>query len=146
MNYFFELHISFKLHVCDDSYMLYTKKEDTYVCKTSCLVSGSLVMYAVRPTALDPLPEVYWPRGTKLYTYWSSCDLLVPGSPHSRRLISALLTEQQIILILFVSNKLSVNQCQYSFKKMWDTSILSFEIHNVTIKLILISFILLSIC
>lgn len=145
MNYFFELHISFKLHVCDDSYMLYTKKEDTYVCKTSCLVSGSLVMYAVRPTALDPLPEVYWPRGTKLYTYWSSCDLLVPGSPHSRRLISALLTEQQIILILFVSNKLSVNQwyMYYSFKKMWDTSILSFEI---TIKLILISFILLSIC
>lgn len=31
----------------------------TYVCSTSCRVSGSFVTYAVKPTALDPLPEVY---------------------------------------------------------------------------------------
>merc|ERR1711892_881351 len=28
--------------------------------------SGSLVMYAVRPTAEDPLPEVYIPHGATL--------------------------------------------------------------------------------
>ena len=43
----------------------------TYVCSTSCLVSGSLVTYAVKPTALDPFPEVYWPRGIRLCTYWN---------------------------------------------------------------------------
>ncbi len=59
------------------------------VCRTSCRVSGSFITYAVRPTALDPFPDVYWPRGTRLYTYWSSWDLLVPGSPQSRMLISA---------------------------------------------------------
>lgn len=59
------------------------------VWRTSCRVSGSFVTYAVRPTALEPLPDVYWPRGTRLYTYWSSCDLLVPGSPQRRMLISA---------------------------------------------------------
>lgn len=42
-----------------------------HVCNTSCLVSGSLVTYAVRPTALDPFPEVYWPRGIRLCTYWN---------------------------------------------------------------------------
>lgn len=58
------------------------------VWRTSCRVSGSFITYAVRPTALEPLPEVYWPRGTRLYTYWSSWDLLVPGSPQRRMLIS----------------------------------------------------------
>ena len=42
---------------------------NAYVCSTSCRVSGSRVMYAVRPTAEEPLPEVYCPLGTKLYTY-----------------------------------------------------------------------------
>jgi len=60
------------------------------VCRTSCLVSGSFVTYAVSPTAEEPLPDVYWLRGTKLYTYDSNWDLLVPGSPHSKMLISAL--------------------------------------------------------
>ncbi len=41
----------------------------THVCSTSCLVSGSLVTYAVKPTALDPLPDVYWPLGIRLWTY-----------------------------------------------------------------------------
>ena len=59
------------------------------VWRTSCRVSGSFITYAVRPTALEPLPDVYWPRGTRLYTYWSSCDLLVPGSPQRRMLTSA---------------------------------------------------------
>lgn len=59
------------------------------VWRTSCRVSGSFITYAVSPTALEPLPEVYWPRGTRLYTYWSSWDLLVPGSPQRRMLISA---------------------------------------------------------
>lgn len=59
------------------------------VWRTSCRVSGSFITYAVRPTALEPLPEVYWPRGTRLYTYWRSWDLLVPGSPQRRILISA---------------------------------------------------------
>ena len=43
--------------------------QKAYVCSTSCLVSGSLVTYAVRPTALEPLPDVYCPRGMRLYTY-----------------------------------------------------------------------------
>ena len=62
----------------------------THVCSVSCLVSGSLVTYAVRPTADEPLPEVYWLRGTRLNTYCSSCDLEVPGSPQSRMLMSDL--------------------------------------------------------
>lgn len=60
----------------------------TYVCNTSCLVSGSLVTYAVNPTADEPRPDVYCERGTKLYTYWSNCDFDVPGSPHNSKCIS----------------------------------------------------------
>lgn len=33
------------------------------------LVSGSRAIAAVKPTADDPLPDVYWARGTSLYTY-----------------------------------------------------------------------------
>ena len=55
---------------------------------TSCRVSGSRVTYAVRPTAEDPLPLVYTPRGAILWMYCSSCDLDVDGSPHSRMLMS----------------------------------------------------------
>ncbi len=36
---------------------------------TSSLVSGSLVMYTVRPTAELPFPEVYIPLGAILCTY-----------------------------------------------------------------------------
>lgn len=35
------------------------------------LVSGSRAIAAVKPTADDPLPDVYWARGTSLYTYWN---------------------------------------------------------------------------
>lgn len=66
----------------------------TYVWSTSCLVSGSFVMYAVRPTALEPFPDVYWPLGTRLCTYCKSCDLLVPGSPHNKMFNSDLQNHQ----------------------------------------------------
>lgn len=72
------------------------KQWHTHICRTSCLVSGSFVTYAVSPTADEPLPDVYWLRGTRLYTYDSNCDLLVPGSPHRRMLISALCAHQNI--------------------------------------------------
>merc|ERR1719318_2162106 len=45
---------------------------------------------AVSPTAELPLPEVYWDLGIRWYTYWSSWDLLVPGSPHRRMFSSDL--------------------------------------------------------
>ena len=41
----------------------------TYLSSTSCLESGSRVTYAVRPTADEPFPEVYTPRGAILWTY-----------------------------------------------------------------------------
>ena len=37
-------------------------------------------MYAVKPTALLPLPLVYMPRGASLCTYDNNCDFDVPGS------------------------------------------------------------------
>lgn len=37
-----------------------------YLSNTSCLESGSRVTYAVKPTADEPLPEVYTPRGAIL--------------------------------------------------------------------------------
>ena len=40
------------------------------------------------PTADEPFPDVYTPRGAILCTYASSCDLDVPGSPHMSTLIS----------------------------------------------------------
>mmetsp|Transcript_27946 Transcript_27946/g.41204 ORF Transcript_27946/g.41204 Transcript_27946/m.41204 type:complete len:236 (-) Transcript_27946:1951-2658(-) len=55
---------------------------------TKSRVSGSRTIEAVRPTADDPFPEVYTPRGESLCTYPKSCDLDVPGSPHKRILIS----------------------------------------------------------
>ena len=54
------------------------------------LVSGSFVMYTVRPTADEPLPDVYIPLGAILCTYYRSCDFAVEGSPHKRMLISPL--------------------------------------------------------
>lgn len=39
--------------------LLLLTSEKTYVCKIGCLVSGSLVTYAVKPTAEDPFPDVY---------------------------------------------------------------------------------------
>lgn len=53
-------------------------------------VSGSLVMYTVRPTAELPLPEVQIPLGAILWTYCKSCDLAVDGSPQSKMLSSPL--------------------------------------------------------
>ena len=46
------------------------------------------VTYAVRPTAEEPRPDVYMPRGASLCTAIMSCDLLVPGSPTSSTLSS----------------------------------------------------------
>jgi len=37
--------------------------------RTISFVSGSLVTYTVKPTADDPLPEVYTPLGAILWTY-----------------------------------------------------------------------------
>ena len=47
---------------------------------TSSRVSGSRTTDAVSPTADDPFPEVYTPRGDSLWTYPKSWDLDVPGS------------------------------------------------------------------
>merc|ERR1719446_1809213 len=55
---------------------------------TSSLVTGSLLIVAVRPTALLPLPEVYTPLGATLYENCRSCDFAVEGSPQSNVLIS----------------------------------------------------------
>src|ERR1700730_2972716 len=56
--------------------------------KTNCRVSGSRVTYAVRPTAEEPLPLVYIPRGAILWMYWRICDFAVDGSPQRRTLMS----------------------------------------------------------
>lgn len=54
-----------------------------------CLtLAGSLITEAVRPAALDPLPEVYTPMGATFSTNFSSWDLAVPGSPSNRMLMS----------------------------------------------------------
>merc|ERR1719401_454558 len=55
---------------------------------TRSLVTGSLLIEAVRPTALLPLPEVYIARGASLYAYCSNCDFAVDGSPQSNEFIS----------------------------------------------------------
>ena len=55
---------------------------------TNSRVSGSRTTLAVNPTALDPLPDVYTPRGDSLWTYPNNCDLDVPGSPTNRMLMS----------------------------------------------------------
>lgn len=47
------------------------KLVDTNLSNTSCFESGSRVTYAVRPTADEPLPEVYTPRGAILCTYYN---------------------------------------------------------------------------
>lgn len=49
---------------------------------------GSRMTEAVRPAALEPLPEVYTPIGATFSTNLSSCDLAVPGSPRSNILMS----------------------------------------------------------
>ena len=59
------------------------------VCSTSRPLSGSFTIYTVRLTSLKPFLRVHWSQGTRLYPYCSSWDLLAPGLPHSRRLISA---------------------------------------------------------
>lgn len=53
-------------------------------------VSGSLVMYTVKPTAELPFPDVYIPRGANLWTNYRSCDFAVDGSPQSKTFISPL--------------------------------------------------------
>ena len=45
------------------------EKDGTHDSRTCCFESGSRVMYAVRPTADDPFPDVYTPRGAILLTY-----------------------------------------------------------------------------
>uniref|UniRef100_A0AAG5CRG8 Uncharacterized protein n=1 Tax=Anopheles atroparvus TaxID=41427 RepID=A0AAG5CRG8_ANOAO len=55
---------------------------------TKLRVAGSRITDAVRPAALEPLPEVYTAIGATFSTNLSSCDLAVPGSPSSRILMS----------------------------------------------------------
>lgn len=59
---------------------LAAKKSDglvqTYLSRTSCLESGSRVTYAVRPTADEPFPDAYTPRGAILCTYYEKAQLL----------------------------------------------------------------------
>ncbi len=43
-----------------------------YLSRTSCFESGSRVTYAVRPTADEPFPDVYTPRGAILWTYYKT--------------------------------------------------------------------------
>lgn len=54
------------------------------------LVSRSLVIYAVSPTAEDPLPDVYIPQGETLLIKLRICDFAVEGSPIKSTLISDL--------------------------------------------------------
>ena len=48
-------------------------------------VSVSLITAAVKPTAEEPLPEVYSPRGDTSIALFRISDLPVPGSPTNRR-------------------------------------------------------------
>lgn len=57
---------------------------------TKPLVAGSRITEAVRPAALDPLPEVYTAIGATLWTNFNNWDLAVPGSPRSKTFISPL--------------------------------------------------------
>lgn len=54
------------------------------------MVSGSLDIAAVNPTADDPLPEVYIDLGATLCDYCNNCDLAVDGSPTNNIFISDL--------------------------------------------------------
>lgn len=54
-----------------------------------CLTDpGSLITDAVKPAALDPLPEVYTAIGETFSTNFNNCDLAVPGSPSNNTLMS----------------------------------------------------------
>lgn len=59
-----------KLILCLNNYTT------AHVCSTVCLVSGSFITYAVSPTALEPLPEVYWPLGIRWWTYWREEEVM----------------------------------------------------------------------
>merc|ERR1719376_129824 len=63
-------------------------KTNAPLSNTSSPVAGSLLIEAVRPTALLPLPEVYMPRGASLKAYCNNWDFAVEGSPQSNVLIS----------------------------------------------------------
>lgn len=54
------------------------------------LVSGSLDILAVKPTADDPLPDVYIDLGATLCEYCNNCDFAVDGSPTNNIFISDL--------------------------------------------------------
>jgi hypothetical protein len=75
---------------------------DWRCCTRRTLVFHTLVTYAVNPTADEPLPEVYMPLGAILCTYCSSCDLLVPGSPTRRTLISLRNLQHVVVVIVAV--------------------------------------------
>jgi hypothetical protein len=47
------------------------------------LVSGSLVMYTVRPTADEPLPDVYIPLG-QFYAHTKEVGILLLMGLHTR--------------------------------------------------------------
>ena len=51
-------------------------------------VSESLVTVAVRPAAVDALPEVYTVRGRMEHTYLRKLDFAVEGSPTRQQLMS----------------------------------------------------------
>ena len=74
--------------------------------RTMSFDSGSRVTYAVRPTAEEPLPEVYIPRGAMRWTYVNNCDLATPGSPTSKTFISPRTLFAAVPLnVLFVAPK-----------------------------------------
>ena len=73
---------------------------------TISLDSGSRVTYAVRPTADEPRPDVYMPRGAMRCTYVSNCDFATPGSPTSKTLMSPRTLFAAVPLnVLFVAPK-----------------------------------------
>eukprot|EP00177_Eucheuma_denticulatum_P002267 GFKZ01004061.1.p1 GENE.GFKZ01004061.1~~GFKZ01004061.1.p1 ORF type:complete len:203 (+),score=2.64 GFKZ01004061.1:730-1338(+) len=56
--------------------------------RTFSSMSGSRVTYAVSPTAEDPRPDVYTPRGDSRCALCINCDLEVTGSPTSKTLMA----------------------------------------------------------
>lgn len=68
------------------------------VCNTSCRVSGSLRV-GIRPSTGSTSQGVPHSFGTRLCTYCSSWDLLVPGSPHSRMLQSRELAPPRVAVL-----------------------------------------------
>jgi hypothetical protein len=76
-----------------------------YVIVDSTLLTGSLLIAAVRPTPEEPLPVVYTPRGATDAIYLSSCDLATPGSPIKHILMSPLYE-----VINYMCNKYSVQE------------------------------------